>query len=191
MCLLPHLPLEHTLELSGCPELSVSESWWWCKAWAAAECRDRSLGPGLGVLTTPRSLPTPTPTPPPARISVIMNLLRVAAVWGIALPTSSCTVITQPRTIALAPLERLDHHTRKDTATFINACVLASVLERLAIIETSDFCSTGGNTIDYPFVSSSWNKWLPDSLLFEKDCLLFLLIILFLFNDCRNSDNYK
>lgn len=66
-----HLPFEHTLELSGWPELSVSLS-----CIAGLECNDKSLGPGLGDL--PRI--SPFPSAGPLRMSVIIKRDRVAAV---------------------------------------------------------------------------------------------------------------
>lgn len=91
------LPLEHTLELSGWPELSVSLSGW-C---TGAEWRERSLGLGLGE----RPLLSSEPSgggPPPLRMSVIMKRDRVAAVCGMA-RLSSCTVIPAA-TLAFGPL---------------------------------------------------------------------------------------
>lgn len=77
-----YLPLEQMLEVSGWPELSVSLSW------TGFECRDRSLGPGLGDLP----LMMAAPSAGPLRMSVIMNRDLVAAVCGMAL-ASSCTVM--------------------------------------------------------------------------------------------------
>lgn len=79
-----YLPFEQTLDVSGCPELSVSLSW------IGFECNDRSRGPGLGDL--PRMIAAAAPSAGPLRMSVIMNRERVAAVWGMAL-ASSCTVM--------------------------------------------------------------------------------------------------
>lgn len=82
-----NLPFEHILEVSGCPELSVSLS-----ACSGAECSERSLGPGLGDLPPLRMPSAGPPPPPPLSMSVIMNLDRVAAVCGMA-RASSCTVM--------------------------------------------------------------------------------------------------
>lgn len=76
------------LDVSGCPELSVSLS-----ACKGAECSDRSRGPGLGD-RPPLKIPSvgPPPPPPPLNMSVIINRERVAAVCGMA-RASSCTVM--------------------------------------------------------------------------------------------------
>lgn len=77
-----YLPLEQMLEVSGWPELSVSLSW------TGFECKDKSLGPGLGDLPLMMAVPSVGPL----RMSVIMNRDLVAAVCGMAL-ASSCTVM--------------------------------------------------------------------------------------------------
>lgn len=78
-----YIPFEQTLEVSGWPELSVSLSW------MGFECNDKSLGPGLGDLPLIR----PEPSAGPLRMSVIINLDLVDAVWGMTLTSASCTVM--------------------------------------------------------------------------------------------------